>query len=115
YLNSEVRKLHRDNVRLRFAGQRTRLKPALIRKMREAEELTAGNTGATLVIAVDYGGRWDIAEATRTLARQVAAGKLDPEAIDEQLIDQHTALAGLPPPDLVIRTAGEQRISNFLL
>lgn len=115
YLNSEVKKLHRDNVRLRFIGERGRLKPALLRKMAEAEALTATNTGATLVIAVDYGGQWDIVEAARMLAQRVAEGALRPDQIDESSFGASLALSDLPPPDLLIRTAGEQRISNFLL
>lgn len=115
YLGSEVKQLHKDNVRLRFIGDRSRLKPALVKRMAEAEQLTAGNTRFTFVIAVDYGGQWDIAHAARYLAEQVQQGQLEPAAITPQLIDQHIALADLPKPDLCIRTAGEQRISNFLL
>ena len=83
--------------------------------MAEAELLTAANSSSHLVIAVDYGGQWDIVNAARELAQQVAEGKLHPEQIDAELLDRHTALADLPKPDLLIRTAGEQRISNFLL
>jgi undecaprenyl diphosphate synthase len=115
YLSSEVRKLHRDGVRLRFIGERSRLKPALQQQMAEAERLTADNRLATLVIAVDYGGRWDIAQAARELARRVEFGELRSEQIDETLFGSVVALADLPAPDLLIRTAGEQRISNFLL
>lgn len=115
YLTSEVRKLHQDNVRLRFIGARERLNGGLQKKMAEAERLTAGNTASTLVIAVDYGGQWDIVQAARTLAERVANGELRPADIDERVFNGATALAGLPPPDLLIRTAGEQRISNFLL
>ena len=115
YLGSEVKKLHEDGVRLRFIGERSRLRAGLQKKMAEAERLTADNTGATLVIAVDYGGQWDIANAARTLAQRVARGELDAEAIDAQLLDSAVALADLPKPDLLIRTAGEQRISNFML
>jgi len=115
YLNSEVKKLHADGVRLRFIGQRARLKTSLQSKMVEAERLTANNTSSTLVIAVDYGGQWDIANAARELALRVERGELRADQIDEQLFDSCTALADLPKPDLLIRTAGEQRISNFLL
>lgn len=115
YLNSEVKKLHADGVRLRFIGQRSRLKMSLQNKMADAELLTAGNAQSTLVIAVDYGGQWDIANAAREIALRVARGELRPEQVDEQLLDSFTALADLPKPDLLIRTAGEQRISNFLL
>ncbi|MET0380092.1 MAG: polyprenyl diphosphate synthase [Spongiibacteraceae bacterium] len=115
YLNSEVKKLHADGVRLRFIGQRDRLKTSLQNKMADAEKLTAGNTHSALVIAVDYGGQWDIANAAREIAMRVARGEVRPEQVDEQLLDSVTALADLPKPDLLIRTAGEQRISNFLL
>jgi len=115
YLGSEVKKLHQDGVRLRFIGERSRLKAGLQKKMAEAERLTADNQGSTLVIAVDYGGQWDIATAARTLAERVARGELEPAAIDAQLLDGVMALADLPKPDLLIRTAGEQRISNFML
>lgn len=115
YLNSEVKKLHEDNVRLHFIGRRDRLNSGLQKKMAEAEQLTAANTASHLVIAVDYGGQWDIANAARELALRVAKGELSPDQIDEELFDRHTALADLPKPDLLIRTAGEQRISNFLL
>jgi undecaprenyl diphosphate synthase len=115
YLNSEVKKLHEDNVRLRFIGERNRLSNALQKKMADAEAFTAGNTASQLVIAVDYGGQWDIVNAARTLAQRVARGELRADQIDATQFDQATALADLPKPDLLIRTAGEQRISNFLL
>jgi undecaprenyl diphosphate synthase len=115
YLGSEVKKLHKDNIRLRFIGDRSRLKPALVKRMAEAELQTQHNSRFTLVIAVDYGGQWDIAQAARYLSEQVQLGKLEPAAITPELIDQHIALHDLPKPDLCIRTAGEQRISNFLL
>ncbi len=83
--------------------------------MADAERTTANNTQSTLVIAVDYGGQWDLANAARAVAERVARGELRPDQIDDAALDQHTALADLPKPDLLIRTAGEQRISNFLL
>jgi len=115
YLGSEVKKLHKDNIRLRFIGDRSRLKPALVARMVEAEELTEKNSRFTFVIAVDYGGQWDIANAARLLAEQVKSGQIEPASITPELIDQYIALSDLPKPDLCIRTAGEQRISNFLL
>ena len=115
YLNNEVKKLHADNVRLHFIGRRDRLNSSLQKKMAEAEQLTAINTSSHLVIAVDYGGQWDIVNAARELAQRVARGELSPEQIDSELFDRYTVLADLPKPDLLIRTAGEQRISNFLL
>ncbi|MDB6063141.1 MAG: diphosphate synthase [Verrucomicrobiaceae bacterium] len=115
YLNSEVKKLHEDNVRLRFIGERARLSAALQKKMANAEEFTGDNTGSQLVIAVDYGGQWDIVNAARNLAARVERGELRAEQINAALFDQASALSDLPKPDLLIRTAGEQRISNFLL
>lgn len=115
YLKKEIQKLHADNIRVRFIGDRRRFSRGLLKQMEIAEQLTAANDRATLVIAVDYGGQWDIANAARQLALQVQAGTLNPEAIDEQLIGEQIALADLPAPDLCIRTAGEQRISNFML
>jgi undecaprenyl diphosphate synthase len=83
--------------------------------MAEAELRTAGNQRMTLVLAVAYGGRWDMVQAVRRIAQKVRAGEIDPADIDEQLLDRHRALAGLPAPDLLVRTGGEHRISNFLL
>jgi undecaprenyl diphosphate synthase len=114
-LRREVRRLHEAGVRLRFVGERGRFDPTLQARMAEAEELTAGNERMTLVVAVNYGGRWDIAQAARALAGEVAAGRLAPEAVDELALARHLALGDLPEPDLLIRTGGEQRISNFLL
>ncbi len=114
-LRREVRRLHEAGVRLRFVGERGRFEPALQARMAEAEALTAGNERMTLVVAVNYGGRWDIAQAARALAEEVAAGRLAPEAVDEVALARHLALGDLPEPDLLIRTGGEQRVSNFLL
>lgn len=114
-LQREVHKLHEANVRLRFMGERARFDPLLQRRMAEAENLTEDNAGLTLVVAVNYGGRWDIAQAGRKLAQAVAEGRLHPEAIDETVFASALSLADVPDPDLLIRTGGEQRISNFLL
>jgi undecaprenyl diphosphate synthase len=111
----EVADLHRNQVRLKFIGDRGALGPALIRSMQDAESLTAANPGLTLCVALAYGGRWDIAQACRSLAADVAAGSLRPEDIDEPRVASRLALAGIPDPDLLIRTGGELRISNFLL
>jgi undecaprenyl diphosphate synthase len=114
YLKQEVKELHKQNVRLRVIGNRSRFTPAIQKAIVAAEELTReGET--TLVIAADYGGCWDIAQAARALAEEVAAGRLSPGEINEELLDQHISTAGLPNPDLLIRTGGEIRISNFLL
>lgn len=114
-LGSEVRKLHRNNIRLRIIGERGAFSEHLQRKIDDAERLTAGNTGLTLNIAANYGGRWDITQAARALAEAVAAGRLVPGDITEPLLDAQLQLADLAPVDLLIRTGGEQRISNFLL
>ncbi|HHH36160.1 MAG TPA: isoprenyl transferase [Gammaproteobacteria bacterium] len=114
-LQREVARLHENDVCLRFIGERSAFAAKLAAKMTEAEQLTRANQGLKLVIAVNYGGRWDITQATRALAREVAAGALAPEAIDEKLLQSRLALADLPEPDLFIRTGGEQRVSNFLL
>jgi undecaprenyl diphosphate synthase len=115
FLQREVKVLHENGIQLRFIGAREALAPVLRRKMAEAELRTAANTRMTLVIAVAYGGHWDMAQAMRRIAQKVRAGELDPAAIDEGVIERHRALSGLPPLDLLIRTGGEQRISNFLL
>ncbi|ARN74990.1 polyprenyl diphosphate synthase [Oceanicoccus sagamiensis] len=115
YLKGEIKQLNNDGVRVRFIGDRQRFSDGLVKQMEYAEQLTADNSDTTLVIAVDYGGQWDIANAARQLAEQVKAGSLEPEQIDENLLDQYISLSDLPKPDMCIRTAGEQRVSNFLL
>jgi len=114
-LDDEVADLHKNGIRLTFAGNLQQLSPALRERMNAANALTAGNTKMTLVIAIAYGGRWDITCAARRVAERVVAGELRAEDIDESHIGGQLALAGLPDPDLLIRTGGEQRISNFLL
>jgi len=115
YLRNEVRDLDRDGIRLRFIGERHRFSERLQRLMERSERLTANNTEATVVIAVDYGGQWDIANAARKLATRVRDGELEPEQITPELIDQQVEVADLPRPDLCIRTGGDARISNFML
>ena len=114
-LDREVAELHRRGVQVRFIGERDRFSPAIRARMDAAEALTRGNHALVLSIAASYGGRQDIAAAARALARDVAAGRLDPEAIDETLFASRVALADLPPPDLFIRTGGDVRVSNFML
>ena len=114
-LDREVAELHANRVRLRFIGDRRSLSVRLQARMAAAEELTAANDGLKLQIAVSYGGRWDIVQACQELAKQCSAGTLRPEEIDEARVAGALQLAGLPDPDLFIRTGGEQRISNFLL
>jgi undecaprenyl diphosphate synthase len=114
-LQREVAELHRNNVRLRFIGAREQLNADLVRSIEAAEEKTAGNSGLTLVVAAAYGGRWDIVQAAASLARRVEAGELEVNGIDEAMLSEALALNGMPDPDLLIRTGGERRISNFLL
>jgi undecaprenyl diphosphate synthase len=111
----EVADLHRNRVRIQFIGDRESLGAELRRRMQDAEDLTAANGGLRLMVAVAYGGRWDIAQACRSLAQDAADGRLSAQDIDEERIAARLALAGMPDPDLLIRTGGEQRISNFLL
>ena len=115
YLRSEVRELHKDGIRLRFIGERSRFSEGLRSLMQKSEQLTVDNTAATVVIAVDYGGQWDIAQAARKLATKVQQGSLRPEDITPQMIDRHVAISDLPRPDLCVRTGGDARISNFML
>ena len=114
-LQREIDDLHRNNVRLNFVGERHRLQSRLQQKIAAAENRTAGNDGLTLTVAVAYGGRWDIVNAARELAAQVERGEIQSSNIDEEKFGGELALAGVPDPDLLIRTGGEQRISNFLL
>jgi len=114
-LDRQVGELAEKNVRLRFIGERGALPDAILERMNAAEVRTRENTGLTLVVALAYGGRWDIVNAACALAEDVAAGKLDPSGIGEEAFAARLSLGGLPDPDLLIRTGGESRISNFLL
>jgi undecaprenyl diphosphate synthase len=114
-LQREAKKLHKQNIQLRIIGDRSRFSEKLRAQMREVEALTADNTGLKLLIAANYGGQWDITEAMRQLAVDVAAGTLKSADISAELIHSKLSTAGLPDPDLFIRTSGEQRISNFLM
>ena len=115
YLRAEIAELHQQGVRVRIIGDRTRLAPDIVTLIANAEELTRANTRLTLIVALSYGGRHDIVQAAQRLSEDVAAGRLKPEAIDETSLADHLYTAGIPDPDLLIRTSGEQRISNFLL
>ncbi len=115
YLRGEIAELHKRGVRLRVIGDRTRLAADIITMIANAEALTRDNRGVNLTIALSYGGRAEIVAAARAIAAKAAAGDLMPEAVDEDLISGHLFTADLPDPDLLIRTSGEQRISNFLL
>jgi undecaprenyl diphosphate synthase len=114
-LKREVKKLHSNNIRLRVIGDRSRFSQSLQKNITDAEALTASNSGMTLSIAANYGGRWDIAEAAKLLASAVQDGQLKVEDISVERLASHLSLADLPVPDLCIRTGGEERISNFLL
>lgn len=114
-LQREIDELHRNDVRLRFIGARHELAGKLVRKIEAAERRTRENGGLTLTVAVAYGGRWDIVSAARNLASQAKQQSLEPEAIDEERFASELALGSVPDPDLLIRTGGEKRISNFLL
>jgi undecaprenyl diphosphate synthase len=114
-LQRELNSLHENGVQLRFIGERRQLPTILRKRIEDAEAKTAANTGMTLVLAVGYGGRWDVIQATRRLADKVQCGELNPADIDESVFARHMSLTGLPAPDLLIRTGGERRVSNFLL
>lgn len=114
-LEREVEELDRRGIRLRFIGERDRFSVDLQRRMADAEARTAQHGRLQLAIAASYGGRQDIALAARSIAEDVAAGRLQPGQVDEALFGSRVALADLPPPDLFIRTGGDRRISNFLL
>lgn len=114
-LEREVDELDRRGVRVRFIGERERFSAPIRERMAAAERQTQGNGVLHLTVAASYGGRWDIAQAARSLAQDVAAGRLAAEAVDEAALASRMALADLPAPDLFIRTGGDTRISNFLL
>jgi undecaprenyl diphosphate synthase len=114
-LQQEIKKLHEKKVQLRFIGDKSKFSDKLTAQMASAEALTSKNKGLKLIIAVDYGGRWDIVEAARQIARQAQAGAIKIDAIDAEWFASHLCSYPLPDPDLFIRTSGEKRISNFLL
>ena len=114
-LEREVDELHANGVRIDFVGDLSAFSPELAQRMLAAMRRTQGNAALRLNVAVNYGGRWDIAQAARRLAQAAASGELAPEAIDEATFARYTCLADQPPVDLFIRTGGELRISNFLL
>jgi undecaprenyl diphosphate synthase len=115
YLRSEVAELHKNGVRVRVIGDRARFSPDIVELIEGAESLTRGNRTLVLAVALSYGGRQDIVHAARNLAGQVQAGRLTPEEIDEALFSRSLWTEDMPDPDMVIRTSGERRISNFLL
>ncbi|WP_043315689.1 polyprenyl diphosphate synthase [Microbulbifer sp. HZ11] len=115
YLRREARRMQEQGVRLRVIGRRDRFSSRVQRAIIEAEAMTRDGQHGTLVIAADYGGRWDIAQAARAVAEEVASGLRSADSIDEEALGAHIQLADLPPVDLLIRSSGEQRISNFVL
>ena len=115
YLRSEIEELGRNGARLRVIGERSRLEPDIVADITDAEQRTRSNTRIDVNICINYGSRDEIVRATRSLARKAVAGELAPERIDEGLFERELLTAGVPDPDLLIRTSGEQRISNFLL
>lgn len=115
YLQAELAEMHARGVRFRMIGERDRLPADIVKLIDDAEATTEDNDKLTLVLALNYGGRQDIARAARNLAESVHRGLLRPEAIDDELFASYLSTVGLPDPDLLIRTSGEQRISNFLL
>ena len=114
-LQSEIKSLHKQNVRVRFIGEISAFSEKLQIKIKETKELTKNNTGLQLNIAVNYGGRWDIAQACKSIVNKIQLGELQIDDINAELIDEYVCLKQLPEPDLFIRTGGEMRISNFLI
>jgi len=115
FIRHDLADLHRNNVRVRVIGERGDLAPDIRRLLEEAEELTRDNSGLIVVVAFNYGARQEIARAARRLAADVLAGKLPLEGITAEALASHLDAADLPDPDVIIRTSGEQRLSNFLL
>ena len=115
YLRREIKELAADGVRVQFIGRRDRLSPRIAKLLEDSERATSHNTESTLVLALDYGGRWDVSAAASSLARDVAAGLLSADDINENMLSSRMSLADKPVPDLCIRTGGEWRLSNFLL
>jgi undecaprenyl diphosphate synthase len=115
YLRKELNELDANNVRIQFIGDRSRLAKDITALIEDAESKTRSNTGLGLIIAVNYGGQAEIVDACRRIAAEAATGSLQPDAVDESVVAAHLQTAGLPDPDLLIRTSGEQRLSNFLL
>jgi len=115
FIRRDLAELHKNNVKLRVIGSEDRVPPDLLTMLHEAVALTGENTGLQLIIAFNYGARDEIVRAAQRLARRVKVGELAPEDITQESLAEHFYTAGIPDPDLIIRTSGEQRISNFLL
>lgn len=114
-LDNQVKRLHKNNIRLNIIGDTSRFSPSLQQQITAATSLTAANSGLVLNIAANYGGRWDVTQSVQQIVAKIQAGELEAKQVDESLIADHLVTAALPEPDLFIRTGGEQRISNFLL
>jgi len=114
-MQREIDELHQNEVCLKFIGRRDLLADSLVQRIEAAESMTATNKGLRLTVAMAYGGRWDVTEAARRLCERVAAGDIAAADVCESMLADSLCLAGVPDPDLLIRTGGEQRISNFLL
>jgi undecaprenyl diphosphate synthase len=115
YLKKETAELHKKGARILVIGDRARLPIDISKLIENAEELTKDNEKITVVLALSYGGRQDVVSAAKEIARKARAGEIDPEQVDEEFFAQHLTTRGIPEPDLMIRTSGESRISNFLL
>ena len=115
YLEREKQEMHANNVRIKFLGRTEEFAPALQKLMRESVELMKDNTGVKFNVAVNYGGQDELVRAVKKIAADVQAGKISPEAIDETLVENSLDTCGNLPVDLVIRTSGDMRLSNFLL
>ncbi|WP_176083053.1 isoprenyl transferase [Martelella sp. HB161492] len=115
FIRRELANYHRQNIRFRMIGDKNGLSDVVVAALNDAEETTRDNTGLTVIVAVNYGGRAEIARAVADIARDVAAGRLDPEDVGEDAIAARLDTFGIPDPDLIIRTSGEQRLSNFML
>ena len=114
-ISAEVRKLHKKNVCVKFIGDRSRFADKLQKSINDSESLTRDNTGLRLNIAANYGGRWDVVNACKSLIADIQNGVLSAESVDEGRLSEYMSLSDIPDPDLFIRTGGEQRISNFLI
>jgi len=114
-LKQQVKRLHKNNIRLQIIGELSQFSPSLQKQIQQSQQLTENNTGLTLNIAANYGGRWDVVQSVRKIADKVKKGELDVGEISEQMISDSLTTADLTEPDLFIRTGGEQRVSNFLL
>ncbi|MBN8543044.1 MAG: isoprenyl transferase [Alphaproteobacteria bacterium] len=115
YIRHEAKTMHKEGVRLRFIGDREALSKDIQKELADVEAMTAGNTALTLVIALSYGSRQELANAMKRIGQKIADGSLKPDAVTEQMISEHLDTSDIPDPDLLIRTGGDERLSNFLL